>query len=168
MARCYRRLQYDERCQIRAFHKRGVSVSEIVRQLGRDVATVSRELHRNRGVGGYRHKRAQRLAERRRSAASSGPRKLTPAVWAIVRALLLQQWSPEQTAGRLARVSLSWLYKRIHQDRESGGKLYVFLRQGGRKRRRKPTPGTAGRGCIPARADIAGAPRDRGRAAAHW
>ena len=71
-----------------------MSVSEIARQLGRDKSTVSRELRRNRGAGGYRHKQAQRLAEERRSAASSGPRKLTPAIWAIVRALLLLQWSP--------------------------------------------------------------------------
>ena len=163
MARCYRHLQYDERCQIRALHKQGVSVSEIARQLGRDKSTVSRELRRNRGAGGYRHKQAQRLAEERRSAASSGPRKLTPAIWAIVRALLLLQWSPEQIAGRLARsgvvrISFSWLYKKIHQDRAAGGKLYIFLRQRGRKRRRQPAPGTAGRGCLPARTDISERP----------
>ena len=34
MARCYRHLQCDERCQIRALRKQGAAVSEIARQLG--------------------------------------------------------------------------------------------------------------------------------------
>ena len=104
------------------------------------VWSLTRELRRNRGVGGYRHKQAQRLADERRSAASSGPRKLPPAPRAIVRALLLlPQWSLEQITGKLARggvvrISFSWLYKRIHQDRAGG------------------------RGCIPARTDISERP----------
>ena len=31
MAHCYRHLQYDERCQIRALHTQGVSISAIAR-----------------------------------------------------------------------------------------------------------------------------------------
>ena len=154
MAQCYRHLQYDERCQIRVLHTRGVSISEIARQLGRDKATISRELRRNRGATGYFHQQAQRMAEQRRSAVSSRPRKLTPVIWGLVRALLLLQWSPEQIAGRLDRsgvvsVSFSWIYKQIHRDRARGGKLFVFLRQRGRKRRQQPAAGSAGRGLPP-------------------
>ena len=163
MAHCYRHLQYDERCQIRALHTQGVSISAIARQLGRDKSTISRELRRNRGATGYFHTQAQRLADQRRSATSSGPRKLTPVLWDLVRTLLLLQWSPEQIAGRLelsgvVRVSFSWIYKKIHQDRARGGKLFVFLRQRGRKRRLKPAAGSAGRGCIPQRTDISERP----------
>ena len=163
MAQCYRHLQYDERCQIRVLHARGVSISGIARQLGRDKSTISRELRRNRGATGYFHKQAQRLAEQRRSAASSGPRKLTPALWGLVRALLLLQWSPEQIAGRLQLsgvlgVSFSWIYKKIHQDRARGGKLFIFLRQHGRRRRQRAAAGSAGRGCIPQRTDISERP----------
>ena len=174
MTQCYRHLQYDERCQIRALHKQGVSISEIARQLGRHKSTVSRELRRNAGKAGYRHKQAQRKSEQRRRLASSGPRKLTAAVWNIVRTLLLLHWSPEQIAGRLKRcgvvsVSFSWLYQRIHQDRARGGKLYIFLRQRGRKRRCKAA-GAAGRGCIPHRRDISERPAavDEKRRAGDW
>ena len=66
MPQCYRHLQYDERCQIRALHQEGVSISEIARQLGRHKSTVSRELRRNAGKAGYRHKQAQRKSEQRR------------------------------------------------------------------------------------------------------
>ena len=174
MTQCYRHLQYDERCQIRALHQQGVSISEIARQLGRHKSTVSRELRRNAGKAGYRHKQAQRKSEQRRRLASSGPRKLTAAVWNIVRTLLLLHWSPEQIAGRLKRcgvvsVSFSWLYQRIHQDRARGGKLYIFLRQRGRKRRCKAA-GAAGRGCIPHRRDISERPAavDEKRRAGDW
>ena len=120
-------------------------------------------MRRNRGANGYFHQQAQRLAQQRRSAASSGPRKLTPAIWSLVRALLLQ-WSPEQIAGRLdlsgvVSVSFSWIYKQIHQDRARGGKLFIFLRQRGRKRRQPAAAGAAGRGCIPQRTDISERPR---------
>jgi IS30 family transposase len=96
MTQCYRHLQYDERCQIRALHKQGVSISEIARQLGRHKSTVSRELRRNAGKAGYRHKQAQRKAEQRRRLASSGPRKLTAAVWNIARTLLLLTGAPSR------------------------------------------------------------------------
>ena len=142
---------------------RGVSISTIARQLGRDKSTISRELRRNRGATGYFHTQAQRLAEQRRSEASSGTRKLTPVLWGLVRALPLLQWTPDQIAGRLelsgvGRVSFSWIFKKIHQNRARGGKLFIFLRQRGRKRRLKPAAGSAGRGCIPQRTDISERP----------
>ena len=89
MAQCYLHLQYDERCQIRALHTHGVSISSIAHQLGRDKSTISHELRRHRGATGYFHQQAQRLVVQRCSAASSGPRKLTPVIGGIECTLLL-------------------------------------------------------------------------------
>ena len=163
MAGCYRRLTYEERCKIEALQRSGQSVSAIARQLGRPRETVSRELSRNSGADGYSCEEAQKRAERRRREAASGPKKMTAAIWERVRAMLSQQMSPEQIAGRLelsgvVTVSFSWIYKKIHQDRARGGKLFIFLRQHGRKRRQQPPAGCAGRGCIPQRTDISARP----------
>ena len=45
----YRRLTQDDRSQIYALHKRGVSQQDIGRHLGVSQSTISRELRRNRG-----------------------------------------------------------------------------------------------------------------------
>ena len=132
-------LTYAERCQIHALNKRGDSIREIGRAIGRSASTVSRELRRNRGGRGYRHAQAQRLAEARRRAVSSVPRKMTAALWALVEMLLGLQWSPEQIAGRLrlagtVSVSATWIYRYVWADRARGGDLFRHLRRRGKKR----------------------------------
>ena len=54
--RKYRRITYEDRCQIYALSKRGASQEDIARILGVSQSTVSRELWRNRGQRGYRFK----------------------------------------------------------------------------------------------------------------
>jgi len=75
MLKSYCHLTYADRCQIYALKKSGLSAAEIARQLGRSRSTVYRELRRNCGQRGYRHKQAQKMADKRRSVASSIPRK---------------------------------------------------------------------------------------------
>ncbi len=58
MAKGYRHLSYEERCQIHALKKRADSIRGIARQLGRSPSTISREVRRNSGGGGYRYKQA--------------------------------------------------------------------------------------------------------------
>ena len=89
MAQWYRHRQFDERSQIRALHTHGVSISKIARQLGPARTRQVNQQPRSRRDG-LLHRQAQRSAAQRRSAASSGPQKLTPVIWGIVRALLLQ------------------------------------------------------------------------------
>jgi len=55
----YRRVTYEDRCQIYALSKRGASQESIARILGVSQSTVSRELRRNRGQRGYRFKQAE-------------------------------------------------------------------------------------------------------------
>ena len=167
MAVGYRHLSYEERVAIATLSKEGLSLAAIARRLGRSASTVSREVKRNRGGKGYRAGQAQGKAEGRRSAASSVPRKLGKALWARVADKLRLQWSPEQIAGWLelegiARISSGWIHARIQADRRAGGHLWAHLRRQGRKRKRRPLPGEAGRGLIPGRVDISERPAAAG------
>ena len=63
----YRRIRYEDRCQIYALSKRGASQESIARILGVSQSAVSREMRRNRGQRGYRSsKRKRRLMHDRR------------------------------------------------------------------------------------------------------
>ena len=128
MANSYRHLSYEERCQIDALKKEGLS--QIARRLGRSKSTISREVARNSGGRGYRPKQAEGKAAERRQAASAAPRKLTDSIWEVIVSKLRLQWSPEQIAGWLrvqgiVTVSYQWIYRRVRADREAGGHLYL-------------------------------------------
>ena len=71
----YRRIKYEDRCQIYALSKRGSSQESIAEVLGVSQSAVSREIHRNRGERGYRFKQAEAKAQARQ-AIRSKPRKL--------------------------------------------------------------------------------------------
>ena len=55
----YRRIKYEDRCQIYALSKRGSSQESIAEVLGVSQSVVSREMQRNRGQRGYRFKQAE-------------------------------------------------------------------------------------------------------------
>ena len=121
----YRHLTPHDRCQIQALKKSGLSQRAIAAETGRSQSTVSREISRNSGQRGQ----ANDLAVARRRAASSVPRRMTPAHWRAVEEYPGLRWSPSQTSGLLAvggrvRVSATWIYRRIWADRAAGGDLY--------------------------------------------
>ena len=162
MSNDYRQLAHDERCQIKALLSRGDSLRTIARQLNRSPSTISREIARNSGQRGYRHRQAQDKAESRRREASSVPRKLGAELWEHIRGLLEEGWSPEQVEGRLKllgeeTVGREWIYQKIREDRKAGGDLYRCLRRRGRKPNWRGGR-HAGRGHIPGRVDIAERP----------
>jgi IS30 family transposase len=72
----YRRIKYEDRCQIYALSKRGSSQQNIAEVLGVSQSAVSREMRRNRGQRGHRFKQAEAKAQARQ-AIRSKPRKLT-------------------------------------------------------------------------------------------
>jgi IS30 family transposase len=72
----YRRIRYEDRCQIYALSKRGASQESIAEVLGVSQSAVSREMSRNRGQRGYRFKQAEARAQARQVIRSK-PRKLT-------------------------------------------------------------------------------------------
>ena len=64
----YRRIKYEDRCQIYALSKRGSSQESIAEVLGVSQSAVSREMQRNRGqrpaIGSSKRKRSLKHARR--------------------------------------------------------------------------------------------------------
>jgi len=134
----YTQLTHEERYQISALMKTGITQTEIAKILGRDKSTISRELYRNRGMRGYRPKQAHRISmERRRVKAKL---RIGMETWICVELLLREEWSPEQIscwlkADRGIGISHEWIYQYVIRDKSKGGDLYRHLRC--RKKRRK-------------------------------
>lgn len=163
MAKGYHHMTHDIRCQIYTLKANHFSLRAIAKQIGYDVSSVSREIKRNTGQRGYRYCQADRLADERRRAASSTPKKLTPDLRDRVIAGIQEDWSPEQLSGRLkleddTTLSHERIYQLIWLDKRAGGRLYQHLRHRG-KRYNKRSSGKAGRGYIPGRVDIAERPK---------
>ncbi len=59
MASNYRHPEFAERCRIHALLKSGLSMGAIALRLGRAKSTISRELARNSGGRGHRHRYVQ-------------------------------------------------------------------------------------------------------------
>src|SRR3990170_3799537 len=99
--RPYVHLSAEERMRIYHLTQEGLSQAEIARRLGRDKATISRELRRNEALGGYLPDLAQRRSQARRQRCRPRPRLGERALRRTVILLLQQGWSPEQISGRL-------------------------------------------------------------------
>ena len=102
------RLRPEEREEIALLRAAGHGVREIARVLGRQPSTISRELKRNTSPDGvYRPTQAQRRADQRARQAglAASPPKLATnlRLRRKVQAMLKENQSPEQIAGRLRR-----------------------------------------------------------------
>jgi len=156
LSRRYVQISAEERGVIMGMKCNEFSARAIARALGRAPSTITRELRRNgykapeeigpigrpRIAGGYDAQRATRRSRRVRRAARR-PRKLHPSspLWAQVRALLAEGWSPEQIAATLRRehpgqsamnVSHETIYTAIYAAPrgELRRQLVALLRQG--------------------------------------
>lgn len=137
MTRTYQQLTYEQRCQISALKKSGNSQREIAEVIGTSQSTVSRELARNTGERGYRHRQAQDRTNRRRAEASRAS-KMTLNMIAVIESKLRVEWSPEQISGWLLSdqkqlISHESIYLHIWADKQVGGDLYTYLRRQGKK-----------------------------------
>jgi IS30 family transposase len=158
MPKGYDHLTYDKRCQIKVLLERGFLQKEIAEDLGVHQSTISREIARNSGGKGYRHKQAQEKMEERRRKKSDQRRKMNPSLSIFVEAKIRElQWSPDQISGRLKLqnvfISHETIYKYIWQDKKQGGDLYKYLRRSGKKYNKRSGK-LAGRGLIPNRIGI--------------
>ena len=155
--RRYKQLTYEQRCQIEALKKRGLSQIEIASTIGVTQSTISRELSRNTGKRGYRCNQAQnRHLERRESCRRRS--KLTGEVELLIVEKLKLQFSPEQISGRLAidhgiLLSHERIYQYIWENKFNGGTLYLNLRRK-HKKYQKRCNGKRSRGQIPNRVGI--------------
>lgn len=128
----YKHLSLEERHYIEIEQKLGTSMNKIASVLGRAQSTLSRELGRNTGQRGYRHRQADQRAQARHQHKPKAC-KLTEELQRRITQYLEQDWSPEQIAGRLNRDGIITLhhetiYQYILADKRSGGDLYTHLR----------------------------------------
>ena len=125
--------------------------------MGRNQSNISREIKRNTGQRGYRHKQAEGLAQERHK---NKPKdvKLTDGIKCIINAHIEDDWSPEQVAGRLKKDGIinlhhETIYQHILTDKKAGGELYKHLRHQN-KTYRKRYGSAHNRTGIPNRTDI--------------
>jgi IS30 family transposase len=155
-------LTLEEREWIAQGRAAGGSRRAIAAELGRSPSTISRELRRNRSRSGYFPSRAQQQAEQRRRDRPWVRKMERPEISRFVREKLRQYWSPDQIAGRAARifkdrrqwVSRQTIYTWIHAQAARGMRWTRFLRRHGKKR-----VDAEKRGKLPDVASIAGRPK---------
>jgi len=99
----YKQLDYQERQTIAICRELGLSIRAIARILRRAASTISREIDRNGGGTAYSCRFAhQRVLRRRRHGRPAPKLVVGNALFASVKSLLLERWSPQQIASRLA------------------------------------------------------------------
>lgn len=139
----YQHLSKEERDMIAVYKAQGCSRREIAVRLGRDKATISRELRRNAPEiykGYYLSHKAQERARARWVTAHCRMRLKSPALRSYVARGLQAGWSPEQIAGRLpldqsgVRISHEAIYQYIYAERRD---LICCLARHNRIRRRR-------------------------------
>ena len=154
----YKQLTYEQRCQIYALSKTGMSQNKIAKQLKVSQSTISREFSRNTGKRGYRFKQAQTSTDTRRLVARKAI-KMTTALIALIESKLIIKWSPEQVSGWLREdqsidISYETIYQHIWSDKKSGGHLFQHLRRKGKAYQSRSKDKQAGRGFIKNRISI--------------
>jgi len=154
----YKQLTYEQRCQIYALNKTGMSQNKIAKQLKVSQSTISREFSRNTGKRGYRFKQAQTSTDTRRLVACKAI-KMTTVLIALIESKLTRKWSPEQVSGWLMEdqsidISYETIYQHIWSDKKSGGHLFQHLRRKGIAYQSRSKDKQAGRGFIKNRISI--------------
>jgi IS30 family transposase len=150
-------LSAADREEISRGNAAGLSARAIASRLGRSASTISREIGRNGGRAAYRACVADVAAWER--ARRSRPSRLasSPALLALVRARLEEDWSPQQIAVWLRqlhpndpprRVSHETIYRSIYVEsrRELGPRAAKHLRSGRSVRRPRGKQKSHGRG----------------------
>lgn len=168
----YKQLTREQRYQISALKSAGHYQYQIAALVGVHPSTISRELRRHRTPRQrYAPKQAHDQALLRRRAKARP--KISGSTWRQVEALLKDEWSPEQIAGRLcyekrSKVSHESIYQHVYADKRAGGTLHLNLRC--QKLRRKRYGTNSRRGLIPHRVGIGQRPKvvDQRRRIGDW
>ena len=171
----YHQITFEERYTVGLLRQQGLSRAAIARLLGRHRCTIGREVRRNGTPrdGCYRPQLAEWYARGRRSRSRRNQR-FTAADWVRIQALVREDWSPEQVAGRLRleralAISHETIYRYIWADKRAGGTLYQHLR-GARKQRRKRYGRYDSRGRLAGKRPITARPAavETRRELGHW
>jgi IS30 family transposase len=175
-----RYLSLQERGVIADLVAAGWSLRRIAGELGRSVATISRELRRNvDGRGRSLPHTAQRAARSRQ--ARPRPRRLAsdPTLRGVVDELLAKRWSPEQIANALParfpdeplrQLCTESIYQALYDPATPLRRPAIEVLRSGRRRRRPRVRGQTRRRRLPSMTPISARPAavaDR-RQAGHW
>jgi len=154
----YKHISLEERYYIEIELKKDTSINKIAKALGRPQGTISKEIQRNKGKRGYKHKQAHKISLTR-CLEKVKATKLTPIVCKKIEDCLKEeQWSPEQMSGRWIseeniEIHHKTIYRYIYEDKAKGGTLHRYLRHDG-KTYRKHNHGLGRPIGIPDRVDI--------------
>lgn len=123
----YRHLSLEKRYMLCKLLQAGMSKRKAAKVLDVSHSTVVREVQRNSGKFGYRHRHAQ-MQYRRRRQESRRASVMAPELCTQIISKLDMDWSPEQISGRfrkegISRVSCQTIYNWLHRDRQAGGTL---------------------------------------------
>ena len=174
MGKQYRHLSSEERAVIQIEHGNGSSLRAIAQRLSRSVATVSRELARNRLAAGANYEAtAAASAYRSRRLRCVRRRKLVEGQWLhqhVHDRLVYRRWSPQQIAAKLRdmypddparQVSHETIYAAIYAQPRGSLKqsLIEALRQGKPRRGVRRTTAVSA-GFVPEQLRIAHRPEE--------
>jgi transposase, IS30 family len=141
-----RLMSFVERCRLEELLEAGRRPANAARLLGRDRATIGREINKGATASGYRARVAQRVIEADRRRPKARKLQANPTLLAEVLRRLRQRHSPEQIAGRLREdfpedpemwVSHETIYQALYvQPRGELAKLVKTALRSGRTRRK--------------------------------
>jgi len=174
----YTQLRQKERDRIYLLKKKGMSDSDIAKQIGRDKSTISRELRRNTHlkIHDYLPDTAQRKANKRKAQGRKQAYVIKqPALKKKIIKLLQKGWSPDLISGRLKCKGATYLnqesiYQFIYSLEGRKLNLRQYLRRSHRvhhpKKGRKPQKDCR----IPNRVDISKRPKyvEKRTQFGHW
>ena len=142
--RKYRQLTFEDRIYMEVCIWQGMTQKRIAEKINCHPSTITREKVRLWAVDHIGRYRADSGQKRNRGELKKRGRKnkLTPELTKQIIEKLNLCWSPEQISGRfkldkIAEISHETIYKFIKRDRDKGGKLYLKLRHGRRRRKKR-------------------------------
>ena len=130
----YKHLNLVQRSEISVLKASGKKQKDIAAYVGCSVATVSRELSRNKTkTGVYNPKTAQELANERKERLGRKRVFNQQKKSFVIHAIKEDNWSAEQIVGycrenNIPMVGKTTIYEFIHQDKKKGGDLYTYTR----------------------------------------
>jgi len=139
----YKHLSIEEREEISCMLEKGLNRKEIAERLGRDPATISREIQRNGSPirnTRYRANRAQLRSDNRKQEAHRKIRLKNEKIRKYVETKIKKGYTPEQIAGRIKidypnlKTNYESIYLYIYSERPD---LIEYLVRGRRKRKKR-------------------------------
>jgi len=134
-----KQLTQKERYHIWASLKRGVSQKDIAEIIGVHPSTICREIQRNQDelTQEYHYAFAD-IKSHTRKKSKHKYTVLSSKIQAYIKSKLIEDWSPEQIAGRMKldiRLSIchETIYRYIYSNKAKGGRLYKHLRHKNKK-----------------------------------